>query len=131
MRPIYNLAGLLVPAILLWSCDAYSTWEKRVSNQSTHTVILYTTDGSGGFTFTDSLIIDPGAEEVIYSFGDELNDANAECEQYISRLSLVADPGFTVIKEITEASNWVSGSDEIDGGFEHTCTFTLTDADIQ
>lgn len=130
MRPIITLAGISISALFLWSCNAYSTWEKTVSNESTHTLILYTSDGSGGFNFTDSLILDPGVSEVIYSFGDELNDANAECEQYISRLSLVADPGFTVTKDITDSNNWTSNSQEGDDGFDHNCTFTITEADI-
>lgn len=130
MRPIITLAGLVISAVCLWSCSAYSTWEKTVSNTSTHTLILYTTDGSGGFTFSDSLIIDPGATEVIFSFGDELNDANAECEQYINRLTLVAEPGFTVTKDISESNNWSSDSKEGDDGFDHTCNFTIAESDI-
>lgn len=123
------LVGLLTTGIL--SCSSYSNWSKTVNNQSTHTLILYTTDSGGGFTFTDSLILAPGASEVIYEFGDELSDANSECEQYISRLSLVADPGFTVTKDIQDPANWVSGSEETGTGYDHTCTFSLTDDDIQ
>ena len=130
MRPIITLTAVSISALFLWSCNAYSTWEKTVSNESTHTLILYITDGSGGFTFTDSLILNPGTSEIIYSFGEELNDANAECEQYINRLSLVAEPGFDVTKDIADSNNWTSASQEGDDGFDHTCSFSISDSDI-
>lgn len=131
MKAINSVLTIIVLGASLYSCSAYSSWSKTVVNDSSHTLILYTTDGSGGFTFTDSLILAPGATELVYQFDDELNDANAECEQYISRLSLVADPGFTVTKDITDANNWTSDSNESSSGYEHMCTFTVTEDDVQ
>lgn len=131
MKTIYSVYTAILLAVSLYSCSAYSSWSKTVSNQSSHTLIVFTTDGSGGFTFTDSLVLAPGAVEVIFEFDDELNDANPECEQYISRLSLETDPGFSVTKEIADGNNWTSSSNEASTGYEHMCTFTVTDDDIQ
>jgi len=130
MKPVIPIYFSLCLSILLAACNPWTEWNKTIQNNSTHTLILYTTDGGGGFTFADSIILAPGASEVIFDFGDELNDAGPACEEYINRLTLVPEVGFTVTKDITDVNNWQESSNESDNGYEHNCLFTIADADI-
>jgi len=117
--------------LIISACNPYTSWEKTVINNSTKTVVLYTTDSGGGFTFTDSVIIAPATTKLIYSFGDITNVESAECDLYVSRLSITTDVGFTITKDITDGDNWASSSKDADQGYNHGCIFTLTDDDIQ
>jgi hypothetical protein len=130
MKKTFTLLSVAFTLLMATSCESNTHWDKTFVNSSTHTLVLYTTDGGGGFTFADSLIIAPGTEEIIYSFSDVVNDGAPACEQYINRLSLVAEEGFTVNKDITDSDNWIDDTIEESHGFNHNCTFTIADADI-
>lgn len=130
MKKTLFLLSVAASLILVTSCESNTHWDKTFVNSSTHTLILYTTDGGGGFTFADSIILAPGTEEVIYSFSDVVNDAAPACEQYINRLSLSAEEGFTITKDVSDSDNWVDDSVEESHGFMHNCTFTISDSDI-
>jgi hypothetical protein len=117
--------------ILFSACNPYTSWEKTVVNDSSKTVILYTTDSGGGFTFTDSVIIAPSTSKLIYAFDDITNVESAECDLYVSRLTLTVESPFEITKDIQDGSNWASSSKDAGQGFNHTCVYTLTDDDIQ
>lgn len=130
MKKTFILLSVAVALVMATSCESNTHWDKTFVNTSTHTLVLYTTDGGGGFTFSDSLVIAPGTEEVIYSFSDVVNDGAPACEQYINRLSLSAGEGFTITKDITDSNNWIDDSVEESHGFNHNCTFSIADSDI-
>lgn len=130
MKPVSTLPILAVFAVAAWSCDHYTSWDKTVSNDSTHTLILYITEGGGGFNFSDSIILAPGTTETIYNFSDAVEDGSPACEQLITRLTLVPEAGFTITKDIQDGNNWTSNSAESKTGFAHSCLFSVTDDDI-
>ncbi|MBK8342039.1 MAG: hypothetical protein IPL12_01195 [Bacteroidetes bacterium] len=130
MRNSITLTLFAAICIIFAACNPYTTWEKTLINDSSKNVILYASDSGGGFTFTDSVIIAPNTSMVIYSFGDVTKSDVAECDLYISRLTLDTDTGFVITKNIQDAANWESATKEADQGFDNTCTFTVTEADI-
>lgn len=127
-----NLTLILSVALLFMvaACNPYTSWDKTVVNDSSKSVILYTTDSGGGFTFTDSVIIGPSSSFLIYSFGDITKIESADCDLFLSRLSVQTDTGFVITKDIQDPNNWTSNTKSTDEGYDHSCIYTITDADI-
>ena len=70
MRNKVTLTLIATVGLIFSACNPYSTWEKSVVNNSSKDIIIYVSDSGGGFQFTDSIIIAPATQEIIYSFGD-------------------------------------------------------------
>lgn len=130
MRNKVTLTLIATVGLIFSACNPYSTWEKSVVNNSSKDIIIYVSDLGGGFQFTDSIIIAPATQEIIYSFGDVVKSEATECDLYISRLTIATDLGFIVTKDIQSADNWAGDTKDADKGFDHSCVYTVTDSDI-
>ena len=126
--------GLLVISLLcITACSGESTiYRKSIQNDTGRTITLYFLGENNSVLYEDTVVVGANITEEIYFLKDEKSSVSV-----VQPCAVYADDTDTVLVEVTGGGNLIKSLHNNDDwmvekiGGEQTCTFVITDADIQ
>jgi len=129
MRTVSSLL-LFVGCLLFWSCGKETIFKKNIHNNSSQNIHFYFFGNHNPNLFGDTVIVMAGEEKEIYTYFEENSSVATPqpCELYNDSIQIVVDGGGRLTKSLFDQADW--DYTETDKG-DQSCTFIITDADIQ